>query len=124
MKNLISFFEIPTLDIDKAVKFYNDLFENKIEVVDCGEEKMAFFPGEENNVNGAISQAENFRPSDQGVLIHFDVTGKLDYILEKVTVLGGKIIKSKTIIIPDEHGYFAIILDFDGNRIGLHSAGN
>lgn len=121
MKNLISFFEIPATDISRAVNFYNELFGFEIKISDCGEEKMAFFPGEDNNVCGAISQAKNFEPSAQGVLIHFDVTGRIDDLITKVPELGGKIVMGKTQIVPEDQGCFALVLDSEGNRIGLHS---
>ena len=33
---------------------------------------------------------------------------------------GGKVVESKTKI-SDEHGYMALIIDTEGNRVALHS---
>jgi len=41
-------------------------------------------------------------------------------ILDKVEAAGGKITLPKTLISP-ENGFMAIIIDTEGNRIGLHS---
>jgi len=40
--------------------------------------------------------------------------------LDKVEVNGGKVIVSKTAH-ADEIGFFALFLDTEGNKIGLHS---
>jgi uncharacterized protein len=40
--------------------------------------------------------------------------------LDKVEAAGGKIVVPKTEISP-EHGYMAVFLDTEGNRIALHS---
>jgi predicted enzyme related to lactoylglutathione lyase len=45
----------------------------------------------------------------------------MDEILGKVPEAGGEVMVPKTQISP-EHGYMAVILDSEGNRIGLHSA--
>jgi len=41
-------------------------------------------------------------------------------ILDKVEAAGGNILVPKTEISP-EHGYMAVILDTEGNRIALHA---
>ena len=55
MKRLVSFFEIPATDFERAVKFYESLFKVTLPSMDCGHEKMAFFPEEEGVCPGAIS---------------------------------------------------------------------
>jgi predicted enzyme related to lactoylglutathione lyase len=115
MNKLITWVEIPAIDFDRAVDFYNGIFNLNLEKLDFGEEKMACFPNDE----GAISQAPGFKPSSDGVLVSFK-TNDLDNLLQKVEKDGGKVIKPKTKIEADGRGYFALILDSEGNKIGLY----
>jgi len=41
-------------------------------------------------------------------------------VLDRIEKAGGKIIVPKTQISP-EHGYMAVFIDTEGNRIALHS---
>jgi len=122
MTRLVSFFEIPTADFDRAVKFYESLFGVKLEAMDCGHEKMAFFPEEEGVCPGSISwsSAFEFQPSAQGVLVslHCD---ELEDALLYVSENDGKVLIPKTKIEAENRGYFAVILDCEGNRLGLYS---
>ena len=116
MRKLISWVEIPATDIERAVKFYNKLLNLNIQAMDFGKEKMACFP----NGEGAISQSLNFAPSKNGVLVSFDTEKKLDDVLTIATKIGGEIVQPKTKIEAEGRGYFALIIDTEGNKIGLY----
>jgi predicted enzyme related to lactoylglutathione lyase len=116
MKKLITWVEIPATDIERAANFYSQLLETEIKPMDFGEEKMACFP----NGEGAISQAPGFKPSENGVLVSIDTGKPLDESLKTVTKAGGKIVQPKTKIEAEGRGYFALIIDSEGNKIGLY----
>lgn len=116
MNKLISWVEIPATDIHRATKFYSQVFNLDMEVMDFGEEKMACFP----NGEGAISQAPNFNPSKDGVLVSFNAGQDLDAVLAIVKDNGGEVLKSKTKIEAEGRGYFALIIDTEGNKVGLY----
>jgi predicted enzyme related to lactoylglutathione lyase len=122
MKNLVAFFEIPALNFDKAVKFYETVLGLQLSVVDCADEKMAFFPSENGAVTGAISWSgkNDFRPSPDGALIHLRVKN-MEATLAKITANGGKITRQKTKIEAEGMGYFALFTDCEGNRLGLYA---
>jgi len=73
-------------------------------------------------VGGAIVNSGGFhKPSlTDGPLIYLNGNPDLQNVLDKVEAAGGKIIVPKTEISP-EYGYMAVIIDTEGNRIGLHS---
>lgn len=121
MKQLISFFEIPCTDFQRAVKFYKDILGLQMAVFDEESEKMACFPESEYNVGGAISFSKELKPSSDGVLISFYAGNDLNEVLAKAEKFGGKIIKSKTKIEAEGKGYFAMISDSEGNTVGLYS---
>jgi len=115
-KLLLSFFEIPAADFDRAVDFYSKIFKIDIQKVDCGDsEKMAFFP----NSEGAISYSEMIKPSTDGVLISLRVES-IKEALETIGQLGGKTVVGRTAIEAEGMGHFAIFIDSEGNKIGLH----
>ncbi len=126
MKSYISIFEIPATDISRAVKFYQAILDINIEIMDMegmiGMEgmQMGLLPFEGQNVIGTIMKGEGYIPSPNGVTIYLNGGDNLQVILGKVENNGGKIIVQKTLH-GDESGYFAIFLDTEGNRIGLHS---
>ena len=55
-----------------------------------------------------------------GPLIYLNGNPDVQQVLYKVDSAGGSIMVPKTEISP-EYGYMAVILDTEGNRIGLHS---
>lgn len=120
MKTLISFFEIPANDFGRAVNFYSELLGVTLSICECGDEKMAFFPDPETGPRGAVSLAKGFHPGSDGVLIHFRVDA-LEAVLQKVPGIGGTVVIPATKIEAEGQGYFALVGDTEGNRVGLHT---
>ena len=120
MKRLIAFFEIPAADFNRAVKFYEVVMDAKLNVMDCGHEKMAFFSDGICDNCGAISMAENFKPSKDGVLISLSCND-IEKTLAAVTANGGQVGIPKTQIESEGAGFFATFFDSEGNRLGLWS---
>jgi len=122
--NAISWFEIPTIDIDRAQKFYEAIFGIQMIPMDMPQLQMRMFPIQDpmTGIGGAITKAEGFyKPSaTDGVLIYLNGNPDVQRVLDKVEAAGGKIIVPKTQISP-EYGYMAIFVDTEGNRVGLHN---
>lgn len=116
MKQLITWVEIPVLEMERAVKFYNEVFKLSLKALDFGNEQMAFFPNDE----GALSKASSFNPSTNGALVTFSIADSIEAALGRVRSVGGTIVKPKTKIESEGRGYFALITDCEGNRIGLY----
>jgi len=123
MKNAISWFEIPSSDLGRATKFYETIFGVTLNALDLPNIKMRMFPLEDMmGVGGAVVHSGGFhKPSaTDGPLIYLNGNPDLQKVLDKVEGAGGKIMVPKTEISP-EYGYMAVIIDTEGNRIGLHS---
>lgn len=119
MKSFISIFEIPATEFSRAVKFYQSILDIKIEEIDMQGTQMGLFPSD-GQVSGVIIKGEGYKPSTDGVVIYLNGGDNLQFILDKVEINGGKIIVPKTLI-DEENGSFAMFIDTEGNRIGLHS---
>lgn len=122
-KNAISWFEIPTTDLDRATNFYETIFETRLIPMEMPNFKMRMFPLEDMmGIGGALSHATGFyTPSDShGPLIYLNANPDVQIILDRIENAGGKIVVPKTEISP-EYGYMGVFIDSEGNRIGLHS---
>lgn len=124
MNNAISWFEIPSTDLTRATKFYETIFSTSLVVMDMPNIRMRLFPIEDmqNGIGGAVVDSGGFhKPSvTDGPLIYLNANPDVEIILSKVEAAGGKIVVPKTPI-SEEFGFMAIIIDTEGNRIGLHS---
>lgn len=124
MMHRISWFEIPASDIDRAQKFYEAIFDTQLIPMDNPGLKMRMFPVEDmmNDISGAVVyHSEFYRPSaDAGCTIYLNGNPDLQNVLDRIESNGGTIMVPKTQISP-EHGYMAVFLDTEGNRIALHS---
>ena len=123
MKNAISWFEIGVTDLDRAAKFYETIFNVRLSPLDLPNIKMRMFPLEDRmGVGGAVVDSGGFhKPSGtEGPLIYLNGNPDVQNVLDKVEAAGGRIMVPKTMISP-EYGYMAVIIDTEGNRIGLHS---
>lgn len=123
-KNAISWFEIPTSDLSRATKFYETIFNVTLMSMDTSHIKMRLFPLEDPSmgIGGALVQNENIYKSSatDGPLIYLNCNPNVQNILDRVEAAGGKIVVPKTEI-SNEYGNMAVIIDTEGNRIGLHS---
>ncbi len=123
MRNIITWFEIPSMDIHRAKTFYEALLDTKIDdVQDFGGLKMATFQRPENSsaTTGSIVQHAQYTPSHQGSLLYFDGGQDLAPMLARVEPAGGKILQPKTLISPTV-GHMALFEDTEGNRMALFS---
>lgn len=116
MGKFVSWVEIPTQDFDRAVTFYEKVFQQKLNKEDFGNEKMACFESGE----GAVVAAPGFSPANQGVFVSFEAPDNLEKTMNRLVENGGKIIQGKTKIEVENRAFFAICLDCEGNKIGLY----
>jgi len=119
MKNLISIVEIPTADFSKAVTFYQTILEVSIEKVQMEGIQMGVLPSNGETVNVVLVHGEDYKPTRDGTLIYFNAGDNLQNMLDKIAASGGEIILPKTEISP-EMGFFALFIDTEGNKVGLH----
>lgn len=118
-KDYVSWFEIPAIDFQQAVKFYQHIFGITMQQNTIGLNAMAYFPTT-SGIGGAVVTGSGYVPSDAGSLIYLNGGDNLSFVLDKVEQAGGRIIMPKTLI-SEESGYFAVFIDSQGNKLALHS---
>lgn len=121
--NALNWFEIPTVDFQRGLQFYNTILATELPIETMGDMTMAFFPAtppEKGTVGGAVIFHSDAKPSADGTTVYLNGGTDLSPILDRVEAAGGKIIMPKTQITP-EIGCIALFLDSEGNKVGLHS---
>jgi uncharacterized protein len=121
MKGMVSIIEIPVSDFSRAVKFYQTILNASIEEVDMGGTTMGVFPSDGETVNVVLVKGDDYKPSAEGAVVYLHAGDDLQPTLTSIEKSGGRIIVPKTQISP-EMGFFAIFIDSEGNKLGLHSS--
>ena len=120
MANALTWFEIPTTDLERAVKFYETVLGITLKQEVFGGTPMAIFPaGVQDSQRGAGARRRGARPPRAATLIYLDAAGKLDACLSRVTGAGGSVVSGRTDI--GDPGYVAVLRDTEGNLVALHS---
>ena len=121
MANVITWFEIPAKNFERACTFYGQVLGGDVHKMDSPRGlNYGFLPGfSQNEIGGAIVQGEGYEPSPKGSVVYLNGGKDLSVALSKVEKAGGKIIMPKTSI--GENGFMAHFTDTEGNRVALHS---
>ncbi len=118
--NVPAWFEIPTDDLDRAQRFYEQVLDVQLRRMDFGGGAMAVFPGGgKPNATGALVSMAEHEPSVQGSIVYLGLDD-IRPVLNRVDGHGGDVFVPRTEL-PDGIGWFAQIRDSEGNRIGLWS---
>jgi len=121
--NALNWFEIPAKDITRAKKFYESVFNVKMEdMPEMMGMKMSSFPAEMGNgkVSGAIVQSQMHNPSTDGAVVYLNANPNIQSVIDRIETSGGKVVVPKTQISP-EIGFMAFFVDSEGNKVALHA---
>jgi uncharacterized protein len=118
-QNTFCWADVPVTDLDRAIKFYSAVLGGEVKKESFGDMSFGLLPHFEHNVSGCLVVAKDNQPSMNGPMVYFSVEGRLDDAIAQVSKQGGKILKEKHQIGP--HGFRAILVDSEGNRVALHS---
>lgn len=124
MKNAITWFEIPTAQLDRAQAFYEAVLDQTMRRESMGASEGAVFSydRESNGAGGALMMGPTAPQlvAGAGTLVYLDASPSLDAALERVVAQGGRVALPRQAL-PPGMGFFAHIHDLDGNRVGLHA---
>lgn len=121
MISSIQNFQIPVLDFERAHKFYNALMGYDLQVMESPDFKLGIFQfDEQKGVGGCIIRSKDLKPSKTGTLVYLHAGQDLQPYLDRIKKAGGGVFAEKAPLGPGM-GYYAIIDDTEGNRVGLYS---
>ncbi len=122
-RNPVSWFEIYVQNLERAKKFYETVFQVKLEKLgqsgSSGIEMLGFpIVKGGHGAPGALVKYDDFPSGGNSTLVYF---GCEDCALEesRVKSAGGRVQKRKQAI--GEYGFISLVFDTEGNIIGLHS---
>ncbi|RFU45850.1 VOC family protein [Paraburkholderia sp. DHOC27] len=121
--HIVSWFEIPSVDFERAVRFYETALGTTLRREDFGGQPMGIFPYAEPATGGCIVAKTKASPSTDGVLIYLNAQPSVDAVLARVEKAGGKV-DGPVVELPQGIGFIGFIIDTEGNRVGLHSPTN
>lgn len=116
--NVGVWFDIPVKNLDRSVQFYSEVLEMNVLKQSFNEVDFAVLQQEDGNGGCLVPRGEEVS-SNGGILVYFNVQGRIQDAVAKTTANGGEIVLPVHSIGP--HGFRAIVLDSEGNRIALHS---
>ena len=120
MANRVVWLDIPVTNLERAAKFYTAVIGMPVTVQSGPGFSIGVFPHDGPDVGGClVPQGDGNAPSDKGPLVYLNVDGRMKAAVEAASSNGGRIVEPAHAIGP--HGFRAVIIDSEGNRIALHS---
>lgn len=110
-------FDIPVADLERAARFYAAVLNINVEQLANDDEPFGLLEHHEGNGGCLVLGKEEI--ASGGVLVYMNVNGRIRDAVGKVIPHGGSILHDVHSIGP--HGFRAVVLDSEGNRIALHS---
>ena len=120
--NPVGWFEIYVDDLDRATKFYESMLDVTLEKLESpvDEIQMMSFPmlPESSGASGALAKVDGVNAGGNSVMVYFSCK---DCSVEesRVEAAGGTVQRSKMSI--GQYGFITLVVDTEGNMIGLHS---
>ena len=120
MGNPVGWFEIHVQDMPRAKAFYEGVFGVQLTRLESPEAELWAFPiqAEGFGAPGALVKMPGCPSGGNSVLVYFSCA---DCAVQagKAEAAGGRIQKPKMSI--GQYGHIALVIDTEGNMIGLHS---
>ncbi len=120
MRNPVGWFEIYVDDMDRARKFYETVFENKLDKLEGPDIEMYSFPMEQDAAGspGSLVKMEGAPVGKNSVLVYFTCEDCANEE-SRVEPAGGRVQRPKMSM--GQYGFISLVYDTEGNMIGLHS---
>lgn len=118
--NIGCWFEIYVQDVNRAKTFYESVFQVRLQRLENPVIELWAFPMEMSTwgAGGALVKVDGISSGGNSTIIYFSCE---DFAVEQTRVVdaGSKILSEKWSI--GEYGFIALVIDSEGNTIGLHS---
>ena len=119
----VGWFDIYVDDMDRAQTFYETVLQTELAPLDDPNDdtvvmRMFVDDFESHGAGGALVKLAHASPGVGGSLVYFSCD---DCAVEesRAAAAGGQIARPKSSI--GEHGFVSLVMDSEGNMIGLHS---
>ena len=116
MNDRVVWFDLPVADLERASRFYGAVLAIKVEQANAGGFKFAVLEHGPDGNGGCLVPG---KASAEGILVYMNVDGRIRDAVKQAEKLGGRVMEKVTGIGP--HGFRAVVIDSEGNRVALHS---
>lgn len=116
MNDRVVWFDLPVADLERASRFYAATLAIKVSQENAGGFKFAVLDHGPDGNGGCLVPG---KASAEGVLVYMNVDGRIRDAVQQAEKHGGRVVEKVTGIGP--HGFRAVIIDSEGNRVALHS---
>ena len=117
LNNRAVWFDIPVADLDRAARFYAAVLGVRVQKEKMDNFTFAVIDHKEGNGGCLVPGPDEVGKG--GVLLYLNANGRIRSAVAEVAKHGGKVQEGVHPIGP--HGYRAVVIDSEGNRIALHS---
>ena len=118
-QNRLVWFDIPVADLERAAAFYRGVLGIGVHVEQSPGYSFAVLEHRDGNGGCLVPNAGEIS-GHAGILVYLNASGRMGEAMQQVTKLGGRVVEPVRSIGP--HGFRAIVIDSEGNRIALHAA--
>ena len=116
--NRAVWFDIPVRDLERACVFYENVLAIGVARQSFEDFQMGVLDHDKGN-GGCLYLNPGEISSTGGLLVYLNCEGRLADAVAKVREFGGEVVQDLHAIGP--HGFRAVVLDSEGNRVALHS---
>jgi predicted enzyme related to lactoylglutathione lyase len=118
----INWFEIPVNDLDRAQRCYETVLGRPLRRESMGPQaELAVFPYAAGQATGGcLMKSPGLRPHADGARIYLNAEPSLDAAVGRAERAGLRIVVPR-VDLPGGMGAFAVIVDSEGNQVGLHA---
>jgi len=116
--NRAVWFDLPVSDLERAATFYRAVLNIGVDVMKFGPVEFAVLAHDQGNGGCLVVQPEAI--TSVGALLYLNANGRIRDAVAQAVKLGGKVMED--VQATGSHGFRAVILDSEGNRVALHSA--
>ena len=118
-QNRLVWFDIPVADLERAAAFYRAVLGIGVHVEKSPGYSFAVLEHKDGNGGCLVPKAGEIS-GNSGILVYLNANGRMREAVRQVEKLGGRIVEPPQSI--DPHGFRAIVIDSEGNRVALHAA--
>jgi uncharacterized protein len=115
--NRLVWFDLPVADLDRAAAFYAAVLGIEVHKEKFGDHVFCVLDHEDGNGGCLVLEPQNVTRA--GTLCYLNVDGRIRDAVAQAASRGGQVMEPPHPIGP--HGFRAVVLDSEGNRIALHS---
>lgn len=115
--NRLVWFDLPVADLERSAAFYRAVLGVMVHKEKFGDHAFCVLDHKDGNGGCLVLEPQNV--SKAGALCYLNADGRIRDAVAQVGKHGGQVVEPIRSIGP--HGFRAVVIDSEGNRIALHS---